>query len=121
MQFQRLLPVSSCSDLEQMVQTTFKLSKGQSSSDLVASQEFQNEKNSLGDSVILIVLLPELHLLPLDQMVDILRLMDLVQRISSGDTTLNNPGELQISFNQGNGAAAVNLSLADRHTLSKNR
>src|SRR5579864_415691 len=78
-------------DLANMVQTAFS----QSASALVGSAEFQKERTTIEDSIVLIVLLPELHHLALDHLVDIRRMMDLAARIAANDTSLNSFNEIQ--------------------------
>ncbi len=78
-------------DLANMVQTAFS----QSASSLVGSAEFQAERTNIEDSIVLIVLLPELHRLPLDRLVDIRRMMDLADRIAANDALLNSLSEIQ--------------------------
>jgi len=77
-----------------LIQTAF----GSPASSVAANAEFNHERTLLGDSVIVIVLLPDLHALPLDQMVDILRMMDIIVRVSDGDTSLNTPSVLQAAL-----------------------
>jgi hypothetical protein len=81
-------------DVGALIQTAF----GSPASSVAATAEFNHERTLLGDSVIVIVLLPDLHALPLDQMVDILRMMDIVERVSDGDTSLNTPSVLQAAL-----------------------
>jgi hypothetical protein len=81
-------------DVAALIKTAF----GASAATVSATAEFRNEQNILGDSIIVIVLLPDLHALPLDQMVDILRLMDIIQRVANGDVTLNNTSVLEAAL-----------------------
>jgi hypothetical protein len=81
-------------DVGSLLQTAF----GSSAATVPATGEFHNEQNILGDSIIVIVLLPDLHLLPLDQMFDILGLMDIIERAAKSDTTLNAPAVLQAAL-----------------------
>lgn len=81
-------------DVGALIQTAF----GSPASSVAANAEFNHERTLLGDTVIVIVLLPDLHALPLDQMVDILRMMDIIVRVSDGDTSLNTPSVLQAAL-----------------------
>jgi hypothetical protein len=56
------------------------------------SGEVNSELEKLSDSIVLIVLLPELHAYPLDKMSRYVRLIDLVKRIAQGDTSLESTG-----------------------------
>lgn len=67
---------------------------GDTAKKIFATPEFNSELARLSDSIVLIVLLPELHARPLDKMSRYVRLIDLVKRIAKGDTNLEAAGGL---------------------------
>lgn len=67
---------------------------GQSASQMMANQEFQNAADALGDSVVAAMLTPQAHIATLDDHVLFLRLFALVSRVSAEDSSLVGPGAI---------------------------
>jgi hypothetical protein len=81
---------ATLTSLNAMVKDAF----GDTAKKIFATPEFNSELARLSDSIVLIVLLPELHAHPLDKMSRYVRLIDLVKRIAKGDTNLEAAGGL---------------------------